>query len=321
MDSTSIIFKKGIFIPSLMEDNKMKQKILIAIPLFIVFVTMLNLVAASNNYNLEVSDVSPTNLVPGEKDELSFTIENTGNMDLKNIIFSWEEKTGNILPVGSSNTKSLDKLNEGDDETFDFDVFTSASAEPGLYELTFTIKFNNENGTVSEASKAGIIVGGQTDFDVSVSDVSSDGIVLSIANIGKNPANSVTVALPEQTGMSVSGSSSSIIGNLDKDDYSVASFQAVVRGSSNLKVEIQYTDTTGARQIVTKNVQVQSTQSYSTLSSSTSASTSTTGFASRNTTTSNSNNWMILAFIFSGILIIILIVVIIKRSKRKDETN
>ena len=57
---------------------------------------------------MEVTDVSPTSLVPGEKTELTFKIENTGDIDLNNLIFSWEEKTGNILPVGSSNTKSID---------------------------------------------------------------------------------------------------------------------------------------------------------------------------------------------------------------------
>src|SRR4030042_4993231 len=181
---------------------------------------------------------------------------------MENIIFSWEEKTGNILPVGSSNTKSLDELDEGDDETFSFDVFTSASAEPSLYELTLTIKFNNQNGTSTETSKAGIIVGGQTDFDISVSDVSSSGIILSVANIGKNPANSVTIIIPTQTNFRISGSSSSIIGNLDKGDYSVASFQITSqsRGSSNLDVEIQYTDTMGTRQTVKKTVEIQSAQ-------------------------------------------------------------
>ena len=305
-----------------------KDKILII--LAVAFIAMINLVVAADNYNIEVTDVSPTNLIPGEQSELSFKIENTGDIDLENIVFSWEEKSGNILPIGSSNTKSIEEIDRGDDETLDFDVFTSASAEPGLYELTLTLTYEKEveKGnetiieTITKTSKAGIIVGGQTDFDVSVSDVSSNGIILSVANIGKNPANSVTVIIPSQSNFRISGSSSSIIGNLDKGDYSVASFQVISQsGGSNLNVEIQYTDTIGTRQTITKTVQIQfNQQSPTTDSSSSSASSkSMTGFASQNT--DNGNNWLIIAFILSGVLVVVVIVIIIRRSKRKDENN
>ncbi len=296
------------------------SKILIIFAL--AFIIMLRLVVASNNYNIEVTDISPTSLVPGEKSELSFKIENTGDEDLKNIIFSWEEKSGNILPIGSSNKKSIEELEEGDDESLDFDVFTSASAEPGLYELTLTLTYEKENGTATETSKAGIIVGGQTDFDISVSDVSSSGIIISVANIGKNPANSVTVIIPTQSNFKISGSSSSIIGNLDKGDYSVASFQITQqsRGNFNLNVEIQYTDTLGNRQTITKTTEVQSTQTSFSTTDSSGLSASATGFASQNSSSGN-NNWFLIAFVSSGVLTIILIVIIIRRNKRKNEDD
>lgn len=297
-----------------------KDKILIMFAL--AFIVVLRLVAASGNYNIEVTDVSPTSLVPGEKSELSFKIENTGDEDLENIVFSWEEKSGNILPIGLSNKKSIEELDEGDDEDLDFEVFTSASAEPGLYELTLTLTYEKENGTATETSKAGIIVGGQTDFDISVSDVSSSGIILSVANIGKNPANSVTIIIPTQSNFRISGSSSSIIGNLDKGDYSVASFQITRQsgGNSNLNVEIQYTDTLGNRQTITKTTEVQSTQTSFSTTDSSGSSTSATGFATQNSSSGN-NNWYLIAFVSSTILTIILIVIIVRRNKRKNESE
>jgi LPXTG-motif cell wall-anchored protein len=285
-------------------------------------IVMLRLVAATDNYNVEVSDVSPTSLVPGEQAELEFQVENTGNMDLDNLVFSWEENTGSILPVGSSNTQSIDSLGDGDDETFSFEVFTSASADPGLYELVLTIRFTNESGTtVTETSNVGIIVGGQTDFDVSVTDVSSSGVILSVANIGKNPAESVTVIIPDQSNFEISGSSSSIIGNLNKGDYSVASFQisSLAKSSSNLKVEIQYTDTTGTRQTLNKTVEVQST-STTKLTTSASSTTTATGY-SVNNTGGSSNTWLIIGFATSVVLTIGVIIFIVKRNRKKNETN
>ena len=187
------------------------------------------------------------------------------------------------------------------------------------------IKFDNGNSTITEISEAGIIVGGQTDFDVSVSDVSSTGIILSVSNIGKNPADSVIVIIPAQSNFRIT-SGSSIIGNLAKGDYSVASLEVIPqsRGLSNLNVEIQYTDTTGARQTIKKTIEIpstqQSTQSTTDTSSSSSSSRSISGFASQNTTTSN-NNWIIIAFIFSGVLAVVLIVILIRRNKKKNENN
>ncbi|VVB83783.1 Uncharacterised protein [uncultured archaeon] len=298
-----------------MEKNK------IFVLLALSFVVMLRLVSAADNYNVEVTDVSPTSLTPGEQTELSFKIENTGNVDLDNIVFSWEEKTGSILPVGSSNTQSTDSLGEGDDEEFNFDVFTSASASPGLYGLTLTIKFNNDNGTaITETSNVGIIVGGQTDFDISISDSSSTGTILSVANIGKNPAESVTIIIPEQSNFKTSGSSSSIIGNLDKGDYSVASFQLVsYSSSSSLNVEIQYTDTTGTRQTLTKTVEIPSSSLGTQVSASPSTS-STTGYAAKNTS-QNSNTFLIIGFVVSILFTIGIIIFIIKKNKNKNETN
>jgi len=295
-----------------------KNRIFILLVLSIMII--MRLVAAVNTYNIEVTDISHTNLVPGEQTKLTFKLENTGDSNLYNIIFSWEEKTGNILPIGSSNTQSLDSLNDGDDEKFDFNIFASASASPGLYELTFTIRFDNENGTtITETSNAGIIVGGQTDFDVSVSDISSSGVILSVANVGKNPANSVIVIIPEQSNFKVSGSSSSIIGNLDKGDYSVASFQinSLTRSSSNLNVEIQYTDTIGARQTVMKTVEIQQTSAQITSSAGQST---TTGYSVTNNS-GNSNTWLIIAFFISMILTIGVIIFIVKKNRKKNENN
>ena len=49
-------------------------------------------------------------------------------------------------------------------------------------------------------------------------------ISLSVANVGNNMAYSVKVSVPDQDGYKVSGSSSTIVGNLEKGDYTIASF-------------------------------------------------------------------------------------------------
>lgn len=77
------------------------------------------------------------------------------------------------------------------------------------------------------------------------------------------------VRVPDQQGWKVSGSKSSIIGNLDKGDYTVATFSLSGGGApseegvrqqrqQSVLLEIAYTDTMGQRLVVEKQVEVSS---------------------------------------------------------------
>jgi hypothetical protein len=111
-----------------------------------------------------------------------------------------------------------------------------------------------------------------------------------VANIGVNPATSVSVSIPQQNNFVASGASSSFLGTLNSGDFSVASFQVTRRlartqnangnlnesgitGASNLILQISYSDTSGSRQIVQKEIS---------LDLSSSQVTGTTGITQRN---------------------------------------
>ncbi|WP_243685049.1 COG1361 family protein [Methanosarcina barkeri] len=132
---------------------------------------------------------------------------------------------------------------------------------------------------------AGLFVGGETDFDVSFSESDQGETSLSVANVGNNMAYSVKVSIPDQDGYKVSGSSSTIVGNLEKGDYTIASFNIASTqqdaknaesssenikssdkgenvtfdsmDSNPLKVQIEYTDAKGERITVDKEVKLE----------------------------------------------------------------
>jgi hypothetical protein len=139
-----------------------------------------------------------------------------------------------------------------------------------------------ESKEQSTNTTAGLFVGGETDFDVSFSESDQGEVSLSVANVGNNMAYSVKVSVPDQEGYRVSGSSSTIVGNLEKGDYTIASFNIVstqedgksADSSSNvklddnnvtsmdsnpLKVQIEYTDAKGERITVDKEVKLEMT--------------------------------------------------------------
>jgi hypothetical protein len=129
---------------------------------------------------------------------------------------------------------------------------------------------NGDNEIKLKVSVGGSSVYNLRTFNISVSNprtefaaVAQDSTTLAIANTGANTASSVIVSIPEQEGFRVSGASSTIIGNLNAGDYTLATFQiesmanaggrnftAGSASSNDLKVDISYTDTLGIRRTV-----------------------------------------------------------------------
>lgn len=246
------------------------------------------------SYDIEVTGteyaqiiyVDKAKLYPGNQTPLSFTITNVGNSPLRDLVFSWNEEDGVILPVFSDDTKYIKSIDVGESVVLEYTVVADVNAVQGLYQLDLTLKYETGSGASEQIdTKAGIFVGGETDFDVTFSE-STEGVTsLSIANVGNNPAYSVTVRVPEQEGYRVSGSASTIVGNLDKGDYTIVSFQiSQVSGAASgvadfsqmtreermaqmesmggqaqneLEVLIDYTDTTGIRHTMNKEVPIQ----------------------------------------------------------------
>jgi hypothetical protein len=241
-----------------------------------------NTIATTKTIKLEVRGkeyaqivtINKANIDIAKEEPLEFIITNTGNSPLKNMVVSWKDPKGVILPVYSDNTKYIKYLEPNQSITVVYSVMADVNAVPGLYSLDVTLAFENyESKTQNIQTTAGLFVGGTTDFDVSFSESSQGQISLSVANVGNNMAYAVKVSIPEQKGYRVSGSSSNIVGNLQKGDYTIASFNVNASGAAGnnvssssmnsdpLKVRIEYTDAKGERITVDKDVAVQTSAS------------------------------------------------------------
>ncbi|MCQ6962329.1 COG1361 S-layer family protein [Methanolobus chelungpuianus] len=235
----------------------------------------------------QIVTISKSSIDLATVEPLEFIITNTGTSPLKNMAVSWEDSTGTILPVYSDNTKYITYLGVGESVTVAYSVMANVNADPGLYQLDITLNFQDYDSNESTIkTKAGLFVGGGTDFDVTYSESSAGEVSLSLANVGNNQAYSVKVSIPEQENFRATGSTSTIVGNLEKGDYTITSFSVtsasmMSSGSSgerpgqaqasssnttqsqssgsrnNLLVLIEYTDSTGQRLSVEKSVPIE----------------------------------------------------------------
>jgi hypothetical protein len=201
-------------------------------------------------------------------------------------------------------------------------------------------------------STVGLQISGTTTFDVVLQTSTSSSTTFAIVNTGANTASSVVVSIPQQAGYSTTGTSSSSLGNLDAGDYTLASFQLSSTnsnmttqfpsfnrtgmgnaptdrnfsggqnmfmnqsfsgmGSSQLLVQIAYTDVFGVRQTVQKQVNLAS-GSASGFSSRTSG--NYPGSFSGQSQSSGSGNSF--TYIAIGVAGIIIIAVIIRLGRKK----
>ena len=107
------------------------------------------------------------------------------------------------------------------------------------------------------------MVGGATEFAVDMQEFISGSITVSIANIGVNPATSVSISIPQQENLRITGAQSVFLGNLNPGDSTIASFNVApvnYNATSELKVKISYTDTSGLRQSFEENVIIRPTE-------------------------------------------------------------
>lgn len=224
--------------------------------------------------NAEIEYISVEKMVPGQKTNLVFGIKNVGNSPLKNAMFSWDCTNDVILPVGASNVKHINLIDIGDTENVSFQVLTNVNTKPGLYKLDMVLTYDDveELQTITEAgtvenqkrkeitSKAGVYVGGTTDFDIAFMERSPTGAyTFTVSNIGNNAANSVKISVPSQANWTVTGGSSNsvVLGNLQKGDNTIADFDlkpVAMNKELPIKFEISYTSNDGIRQTLEKEL-------------------------------------------------------------------
>ena len=288
-------------------------------------------------------------MIPGKITPITFTINNVGSAPLRDLTFQWENEDDIILPVSSDNTKYIKNIEIGESADLKFDVIASASADPDLYKLDLSLSYDDplsgEDKSIN--TKAGIYVGGATDFDVAFSESSNGEYSFSIANIGSVAASSVTIKVPEQEGWKVSGSNSEIIGNLNQGDYTIASFNlqksnknSFLRNKDSsqenkdmtnqktsektnqdkIKIDVLYTDSRGNRNTITKEIPISSSSSLAGMSK---EEISTSMAKKRGYTKSSplEQIWNNGKWIFIGLIATILIFTLRKRYKKGKLKN
>jgi hypothetical protein len=277
---------------------------------------------------------------PGDYVNLLFKVENRGSDNAENVVFKLLPEYPFSLDTGVSATAELGTIKglQTDENGYliKYKVRVDKDAINGENEIRTECRYSNGNTLTNKFNIT--ISNPRTDMDVVVQDSTTASTTLAIANIGANTAYSVIVRIPDQQNFGVTGTSASIIGNLNAGDYTLVSFQVTSNtgianissaggnippnrsfnrttfnnsmvGDGNLAVEISYTDTLGIRRTIQKEVRLSAN--------------GITGTGTRTRSTTQGSQLQIssggLMYIVIGIVGIIVIVAIFRFRRRRKK--
>jgi hypothetical protein len=199
-----------------------------------------------------ISNSSLDIVAPTSKNTETLTFKNTGTGTVQNAVAEIDLANLNSVfsILGGGKQFSLGTMKTGDVISITFNLAVDITANPGVYNIPVHITGENN---YSNEDVMGLVVAGTTDFDISYVETLGS-FSLNVANVGISNANAVAVNLPRQKNFSITGATSSVIGNLNPGDYTSANFQIIKTpgGGDDLELEILYTDTSGQRHTVTK---------------------------------------------------------------------
>lgn len=230
--------------------------------LLVMFILVISLSSVSAFGYLEVTKYDPIPAQAGEYVDIWVKFQNKGDQDITHAIVKFKATYPFTLDPTEKAERDLGLLKTGEFAVQKYKIRVDKGAVEGENPISFQYK-DCISCTWNEITPIINVIEAVTDFEIVVQELSKEGTSIAISNIGKNTANSITIKIPKQDDFEVKGISSTIIGNLDKGDYTIAAYNIIPqKQENNLNVEISYTDPLGVRHKILKTVPYMSKSDY-----------------------------------------------------------
>lgn len=198
---------------------------------------------------LSVDDVSVDKdmLEPGSSSVVKIKVSNKADSILQDVKARLELGGLPFAPVGSTNEKSIYKIDAKENYEFDFKILVNPEAKSGVYQVPLKIAYSDDlgknyirNGTI------GLIIGAKPDLSVTLDSygvfesIGSGQIVFKVVNKGVTDIKFMNVKLIAGEGYTILSSDESYLGNIDSDDYETADFKLFIKKSKKKEIMLPF---------------------------------------------------------------------------------
>lgn len=252
------------------------KKILTTFFVILAFVLGLGMVSA---IDVSIDNYYPAPVEAGEYLNVWLKVTNRGNAEAQNAVVKLKQSFPFSLDPGEPEEIVISSIKGGGFVIEKFKIRVDGGAAEGENKLIFQYA-DYKGGEWKEKTMPITVIESQTSFDVVLQELNEEGVFIAIANIGKNPANAVTIRIPEQEDFKTQTVSASIVGNLASGDYTLVGFkiipksetqrtmpsedvsaeerqqmrQQVASEDQSLLIQIDYTDPLGIRRTIFKEI-------------------------------------------------------------------
>ncbi len=281
----------------------------------------LSATATTSESSLDVNTLKyePYPVSPGEWFDLWIKVQNMGEADAPHAIFqivsdypftSNESLVKDIgaLP-GTVNAYKMGMDKDANQVVLKYRIKVADNAPEGISKLKFRKTADASKGTSIQEEIPIMIGKTQTDFDVMMQEITPQGTSFVVTNTGQNLAHSVLLTIKQQSDITTLGPPSAVIGDLDKGDFIISHIKVLPKDTTKqLTLDISYTDISGVRSTIEKNVTVNMPQKLETIC--------------KTNTNSDYLKWVYGAGgAFIGIILVIIIMILDSRKAKKVKAH
>ncbi len=204
---------------------------------------------------LSIEDISASfDLIkPGEVSTVKIKIKNLADSLLKDIKVKLDVDAVPFAPIGSTNEKTIKKLNSGEIKEIEFNLMAEPDADSNVYKVPVRIDYMDWSGNrYVRNGTAGLVIGDTPDLLITIdsSEIVSSGktgnVVIKFTNKGLTDIKLLNVKLKPSTDYSIISNAEQYIGNIDSDDYETTIFKLYVKRTKEekipIKMELNYMD-------------------------------------------------------------------------------
>ena len=214
--------------------------------------------SAQKTLSINNVEVSPKSVMPGGEAQVTLKIKNLAQSNLRDIGVKLNLEGAMVgstyvdiplAPIGSSVEKKISLLKTGQSADFDFVLQAYPDATAGIYKIPVTLTYTDENGKeYSRTDLISLVINAKPELMVTIDDstlYSDNGmgdVSFMVTNKGLTDIKFLTVTLGQSDAYTIkSVSDETYVGNVDSDDYEIATFSVLMNKQGLDHVEFPVT--------------------------------------------------------------------------------
>jgi len=226
--------------------------------ILLVIISYLALVSADPcTFSASLINQDPYPAVPGEYVKLVFQLENIDTARCGDITFELLEDYPIKFNPGDSSVKTFKKLDyiEGHESNIlvPYEVIVDPDALDGENPIEARIQSKGDSAILKTFNLE--VQDTRANFEAFVKDYkpATDELTIEVLNIADTDIKALTVEIPKQDGIIVKGASRVVVGDLDSNEYTTATFESVVR-NGELTINLIYSDAINVRRTAQETI-------------------------------------------------------------------